>query len=160
MHYKGGPTSQKHQLIHYKGGSPLTINLHCISKTSTYVFLYEYLIIRKIWKNIHQCAASTASPFRHKIRSHISCSTKGRVARLFGGQKELCKYVLEVLWGQPIKLIQVVSTSEFYECWVKTLQEPEGTLFKTNNKVLPSIFMKFWSRYNLNKLDCLTPQDL
>ena len=24
-------------------------------------------------------------------------------------------YVLDVLWGQPIKLIQVVSTSEFHE---------------------------------------------
>ena len=26
-----------------------------------------------------------------------------------------CKYTLDVLWGQPIKLIQVVSTSEFHE---------------------------------------------
>ena len=26
-------------------------------------------------------------------------------------------YLLDVLWGQPIKLIQVVSTSEFYEYW-------------------------------------------
>ena len=106
-----------------------------------YLYLYEYLIIRKIWKNIHQCAASTASPFRHKIRSHISCSTKGRVARLFGGQKELCKYVLEDMRGQPIKLIQVVSTSEFYECWVKTLQEPKETIFK--KKETPRSFHQY-----------------
>ena len=26
-------------------------------------------------------------------------------------------YILDVLWGQPIKLIQVVSTSEFHEYW-------------------------------------------
>ena len=26
-------------------------------------------------------------------------------------------YVIDVLWGQPIKLIQVVSTSEFHEYW-------------------------------------------
>ena len=26
-------------------------------------------------------------------------------------------YVLDVLWGQPIKLIQVVSASEFHEYW-------------------------------------------
>ena len=26
-------------------------------------------------------------------------------------------YLLDVLWGQPIKLIQVVSSSEFYEYW-------------------------------------------
>ena len=26
-------------------------------------------------------------------------------------------YLLDVLWGQPIKLIQVVSTSEFHEYW-------------------------------------------
>ena len=28
-----------------------------------------------------------------------------------------CMYVVDVLWGQPIKLIQVVSTSEFHEYW-------------------------------------------
>ena len=27
----------------------------------------------------------------------------------------LVEYILDVLWGQPIKLIQVVSTSEFHE---------------------------------------------
>ena len=27
------------------------------------------------------------------------------------------KYILDVLWCQPIKLIQVVSTSEFHEYW-------------------------------------------
>ena len=27
-------------------------------------------------------------------------------------------YVLDVLWGQPIKLIQVVSTSEFHEYYI------------------------------------------
>ena len=28
---------------------------------------------------------------------------------------QLTQYVVDVLWGQPIKLIQVVSTSEFHE---------------------------------------------
>ena len=30
---------------------------------------------------------------------------------------QLLKYLLDILWGQPIKLIQVVSTSEFHEDW-------------------------------------------
>ena len=30
---------------------------------------------------------------------------------------EVQQYLLDVLWGQPIKLIQVVSTSEFHEYW-------------------------------------------
>ena len=32
-------------------------------------------------------------------------------ARLFG----TLEYAVDILWGQPIKLIQVVSTSEFHE---------------------------------------------
>ena len=31
--------------------------------------------------------------------------------------KRATKYLINVLWGQPIKLIQVVSTSEFHEYW-------------------------------------------
>jgi hypothetical protein len=31
--------------------------------------------------------------------------------------REHATYILDVLWGQPIKLIQVVSTSEFHEYW-------------------------------------------
>ena len=30
-------------------------------------------------------------------------------------RSERIEYILDVLWGQPIKLIQVVSTSEFHE---------------------------------------------
>ena len=30
--------------------------------------------------------------------------------------------VIDVLWGQPIKLIQVVSTSEFHEYWWNDLE--------------------------------------
>ena len=30
---------------------------------------------------------------------------------------QLLKYLLDILWGQPIKLIQVVSTSKFPEYW-------------------------------------------
>ena len=32
-------------------------------------------------------------------------------------QQHHSPYTLDVLWGQPIKLIQVVSTSEFHENW-------------------------------------------
>ena len=31
------------------------------------------------------------------------------------------KYLLDVLWGQPFKLIQVVSTSEVYQYWQNDL---------------------------------------
>ena len=31
-------------------------------------------------------------------------------------------YLVDVLWGQPIKLIQVVSTSEFHEYWWNDLE--------------------------------------
>ena len=46
------------------------------------------------------------------------------------------------LWGQPIKLIQFVPTSEFREYW-------------WNDVVFT--FLKFWCRNNLDQLDRLTP---
>ena len=46
------------------------------------------------------------------------------------------------LWGQPIKLIQFVPTSEFREYW-------------WNDVVFT--FLKFWFRNNLDQLDRLTP---
>ena len=42
--------------------------------------------------------------------------TNAKVLRNKFGEKNQI-YVLDVLWGQPIKLIQVVSTSEFHEYW-------------------------------------------
>ena len=34
----------------------------------------------------------------------------------------VCHYRLDVLWGKPIKLIQVVATSEFHEYWWNDLE--------------------------------------
>ena len=91
-------------------------------------------------------------------------------------------YILDVLWGQPIKLIQVVSTSEFHEYWwnngnlnfwskffilsfwssqclrlLRPCRNPRG---QKNKNIVPLIFMKFWSRNNLEELDRLTAQDV
>ena len=131
-------------------------------------------------------------------------------------------YLVDVLWGQPIKLIQVFSTSEFHEYWWNgvvfiffvpstlcraseasnidcfknwvwklltknlnsllkdkyfTFKHPKclylifevvnfwgfwgpatsGGDKKNKTKVIPSIFMKFRSRNNLDQLDRLTP---
>ena len=41
----------------------------------------------------------------------------------------------------------------------EALQKPEGTK-KNKNKVVPLIFMKLRSRYNLEELDRLTAQDV
>ena len=43
----------------------------------------------------------------------ISPNTTGHLKITSGCPK--LQYILDVLWGPPIKLIQVVSTSEFYE---------------------------------------------
>ena len=41
------------------------------------------------------------------------------IGDIYGIYEERCslRSLLDVLWGQPIKLIQVFSTSEFYEYW-------------------------------------------
>ena len=55
---------------------------------------------------------------------YIECTTRAdsadplmRYAFYQGMRSPLAhgQYIIDVLWGQPIKLIQVVSTSEFHE---------------------------------------------
>ena len=41
----------------------------------------------------------------------------------------------------------------------EALQKPEGTK-KNKNNVVPLMFMKFWSKNNLEELDQLTAQDV
>ena len=37
------------------------------------------------------------------------------MARCLNNQLEISTYILDVLWGQPIKLIQMASSSELHE---------------------------------------------
>ena len=67
------------------------------------------------------------------------------------------RYVLEVLRGQPIKLIQVVSTSEFHEYWWKGVP----WLFQ-NHSPTPWVnqCLRILRPCGKPRLDWLTPQDL
>ena len=52
----------------------------------------------------------------HELRMTFIIDSKIKfVIRQMQKDKFIGKYVLDVLWGQPIKLIQVVSTSESHE---------------------------------------------
>ena len=44
--------------------------------------------------------------------------------------------------------------------WLLRPSNNQNNDFEKKNKVVPSKFMKFQSRKNLNKLDWLTPQDV
>ena len=48
------------------------------------------------------------------ISPSVSAKGKGEICQ-FLSCISYVQYVLDILWGQPIKLIQVVSTSEFHE---------------------------------------------
>ena len=64
------------------------------------------IIVKKTKENI--CV------FAHRIfyiHNPVNCNSKEAAYINLAGYT----YLLDVLWGQPIKLIQVVSTSEFHE---------------------------------------------
>ena len=80
-----------------------------------------HTIESKLQKHNGIHSASVALPTK---RARVEFDPLHSMARAnLNKSKELVKntttasnYILDVLWGQPMKLIQVVSTSELHEC--------------------------------------------
>ena len=98
------------------------------TKITPYLIITSLTLLRtvKLWLWLitdRSCPTCTLLPKSHLMKYNFPCHWKGSCStiQMWLGMipgwlpQQVC--VLDVLWCQPIKLIQIVSTSEFHEYW-------------------------------------------